>query len=769
MAYGELNGLLNGLASDFMFFDVAEIDIPAAGDFLNKLDRIAKTAEEDKIEFVGELAKCLANLLEKLILNDLEDKTAGAAALASGISLIQTIVDSYHNTGCYGGSIQNFLAQITSLMGGSNCLGAVPAALPLTDEMSIPAAAEPAVEPPLSEVVLLCPAATCAVEPVAVFPPSPLEAVEIQDESLLRDFITEALEYIGEIEINILNLEKSPEDKDYINAIFRPFHSIKGVASFLNLDHVRDLAHNLENLLDKARNNELAVTSRLIDVVLDGADTLKTMIGELKDKLEGRVQEIYKPDVSALLERIKAIGKGEEVAPPVKKIGEILVAEGNITSAVLDEGLKVAQSIPGKKIGEALMDEGKVTAKQISQALRKQAEQVTDQTNIRVDTRKLDDMIDMVGELVITQSMVQQDIKNQPNPDKNLIRDIAQFIRITSGLQKISTSLRMVPIKQTFQRMSRLVRDLAKSSGKIVTVEMEGEETEIDRNMVDEIYNPLVHMIRNSVDHGLEMPEERLKQGKEESGLIRLKAYHRGGNVVIEIGDDGKGLDKEKILSKALKNGVLTSGEGLTAQDIYRLIFLPGLSTAEKITDVSGRGVGMDVVRGAVEKLRGKIEIESTFGEGTTFTASFPLTLAIIGGMIVRVGPELYILPTTAIRQVLRPPRESYNNVIGKGEMINVMGRLLPLVRLYSLFGVQPVHENPWDAIIVVVEGEKSSKCLFVDEIIGKTEVVIKSLGNGVGKIKGVSGGAILGDGRIGLILDTEGLFEITESKDTQR
>jgi len=745
MAHEELNVLLNGLASDFMFFDAAEIDIPATGALLNKLDRIAAMAEEDKINLVAELVKCLSGLLGKIILHDLEDQTAGAAALATGISLIQTIVDSYHNTGGYDGSIHNFLAQVASLVGEAVAVSATPFPPSLPEETSV------------------CPAESVAKEPEAL-PPRP-ETVEIQDESLLRDFITEALEYIGEIETNILSLEKNPTDKDYINAIFRPFHSIKGVASFLNLDHVRDLAHNLENLLDKARNNELAVTSQLIDVVLDGADTLKTMIGQLRDKLEERVQEIYVPDISSLVERIKSVEKGEAAYGEAKKIGEILVAEGSITPDVLTEGLQIAQKNPGKKLGETLMGEGKVTARQVSQALRKQAEQVTDQTNIRVDTRKLDDMIDMVGELVITQSMVQQDIKNQLNPDNNLIRDIAQFIRITSGLQKISTSLRMVPIKQTFQRMSRLVRDLAKSSGKNVTVELVGEDTEIDRNMVDEIYNPLVHMIRNSVDHGLEMPEERLKQGKDASGLIRLKAYHRGGNVVIEITDDGKGLDKGKILEKAIKTGVLAGGEGLSPQDIYRLIFLPGLSTAEKVTDVSGRGVGMDVVRGAVEKLRGKIEIESTDGKGTTFTASFPLTLAIIDGMIVKVGAEFYILPTTAIRQVLRPPRESYHNAVGKGEMIKVMDKLLPLVRLYSLFGVPPVQENPWEAIIVVVEGEKSSKCLLVDEIIGKTEVVIKSLGSGVGKIKGVSGGAILGNGRIGLILDPEGLFEIMESR----
>jgi len=754
MAHEVLNGLLNGLASDFMFFDAGEVDIPAVGTFLNKLDRIAAAAAEDKMNFVGPLAKSLANLLEKFILNAVEDHAAGAAALAEGISLLQTIVDSYHNTGCYDGNIDNFLARMASPTGRTAAVSAAP------PEPEIEALPEPEIPDPISPA---------AAEPEAqTVPPQP-SIIEIQDESLLRDFITEALEYIGEIEINILNLEKDPANKEYINAIFRPFHSIKGVAGFLNLDHVRDLAHNLENLLDKVRNNELAVTPPLIDVILDGADTLKTMIGQLRDKVDGKIQEIYGLDVSSLVERIKGIEKGELAPAQGKKIGEILLAEGTITPEDLTEGLMIAQNTPGKKLGEALIDAGKATAKQVSQALRKQAEQVTDQTNIRMDTRKLDDMIDMVGELVIMQSMVQQDIKNQLNPDKNLIRDIAQFIRITSCLQKTSTSLRMVPIKQTFQRMSRLVRDLAKSAGKNVTVDMVGENTEIDRNMVDEIYNPLVHMIRNSVDHGIEMPEERIKQGKDESGLIRLKAYHRGGNVVIEIGDDGKGLDKGKILNKALKSGVIANGEGLSAQDIYRMIFLPGLSTAEKVTDVSGRGVGMDVVRGAVEKLRGKIEIESTYGKGTTFAASFPLTLAIIDGMIVRVGPELYILPTTAIRQVLRPPKKSYNNVIGKGEIINVMGRLLPLLRLHSLFDIPPAHENPWEAIIVVIEGEKSSKCLLVDEIIGKTEVVIKSLGTGVGKIKGVSGGAILGDGRIGLILDTEGLFEIMESKNIQR
>ncbi|MBE0558964.1 MAG: chemotaxis protein CheA, partial [Proteobacteria bacterium] len=426
-------------------------------------------------------------------------------------------------------------------------------------------------------------------------------------------------------------------------------------------------------------------------------------------------------------------------------------------------GLKKAKTPPERKLGEVLINEGKATPKQVVQALRKQEEPSADKTTVRVDVRKLDDLIDMVGELVITHSMIQQNFIGQGQADRNLMRSIAQLTNITSGLQQTSMSLRMVPIKQTFQRMSRLVRDLAKNSGKLVAIELEGEETEIDRNMVDEIYNPMVHMVRNSIDHGLEQPEERIAVGKPEKGLICLKAYHRGGCIVIEITDDGRGLNREKILAKALQNGVIQSVDGLTEQEACRLIFHPGLSTAEKVTDISGRGVGMDIVKCAVEKLRGKIDIESTSGQGTTFVLRFPLTMAIIDGMIVKVGSERFILPMTAIRQVMRPEQSSYTNIADRGEVMNAMGQLFPLVRLYELFGIEPERRNPWEAIVVVVDGGDRAKCLLVDQIIGKAEVVIKGLGEGLKELKGISGGAILGDGQIGLILDPEGLFELSE------
>jgi two-component system chemotaxis sensor kinase CheA len=730
MNYETLIKLLNTLAQEYLFRDGQEVDIPTAGRLLNHLEAIIGEANTLNNKTVRTCATALSGLLEKIILEAIGDRAAAAGVFESGIHLMQEIADSFSNTGRYDGGIRDLLDRIAAVTGA-----------PVPADGASPEAQE-AVQPQESEAK---------------------PSMQIMDEALTRDFIAEGLEYIEEIEINILNLENEPENKDYINAIFRPFHSIKGVASFLNLETIRALAHDLESLLDKTRNGELSVTPALIDVVLDGADALKTLIGRLRDVLEGKAADEGGLDIPALTARIHRVEQGFDAAAGSKKIGEILVEEGVISKEKLEETLKISEVKPDRKIGETLIEQGVVKPKQVSQALRKQMDQVTDLTTIRVDTAKLDDLIDMVGELVIAQSMISQDLRGATTADKRLVRNISQFFRITSALQRVSTSLRMIPIKQTFQRMSRLVRDLAKNSGKGIAVELVGEETEIDRNMVDEIYNPLVHMIRNSVDHGIETPEERIRAGKPEKGLITLKAYHRGGNIVIEISDDGRGLDPKKIAAKAVKSGLVHPDDALSDAEIYRLIFLPGLSTAAKVTDVSGRGVGMDVVKRAVEKLRGKIEIESAAGEGTTFVTRFPLTLAIIDGMIVKVGPESYVLPTSSIRQALRPARESYTCVAGRGEMINAMGKLMPLVRLCDVFGIDPQHREPWEAITVVVDSESGPRCLMVDKIIGKAEVVVKSLGEGLKNIRGLAGGAILGDGRIGLIIDTEGLFEMVE------
>jgi two-component system, chemotaxis family, sensor kinase CheA len=730
MDYSALSKSIDDLASDLVFLDCREIDVPSSGKFMNRLEEISKAAGFLSMAMLTNVATGLNHLLEKMVLDALQDKEEGFSAFEKGVALMQAITQQGGQGDDCQVDVHPFLETVASLTGVSV----------LRDMGSAGAVKEQG--PPVSN-----------------------EKSQISDLSLASDFITEGLEYIDEIEVNILNLEQNPEDMNCINAIFRPFHSIKGVAGFLNLEIIRDLAHNLENLLDKARNNELCVAPPLIDVILDGADALKALILRLKDEIEGQTPLPLQIDLAALRQRIQEVEKGGEEAPSKRKLGEILVSDGVVAQDDIEQSLMVSKTPPSKKIGEILIEEGKATTRQISQALRKQTEQSMDSSTLRVDTHKLDDLIDMVGELVITQSMIQQDLSRQVNPDKILMRDISQFFGITSSLQRTSMSLRMIPIRQTFQRMTRLIRDLAKKAGKIVNVEMVGEETEIDRNMVDEIYNPLVHMVRNAVDHGLEPPEERVKAGKSEKGTISLRAYHRGGNIVIEISDDGRGLNKQKILEKVLEKGLISDASEVSDQDIYKMILLPGLSTAEKITDVSGRGVGMDVVKQSVEKLRGKMDIESRPGKGTTFITRFPLTLAIIDGMIVKVDREVYIIPTMAIRQTLRPSREQYNVVVNKGETINVMGQLLSLIRLSDVLGEKSERKKPWESIVMVVEGQNRTKCLLVDKVIGKAEVVIKSLGSGLKHIKGVSGGAIMGDGRIALILDPEGLFELSEGK----
>lgn len=572
-----------------------------------------------------------------------------------------------------------------------------------------------------------------------------------QDKQLYLDFITEAKEHLDTIEPNIISLEENPRDKDIINAIFRPFHTIKGVSGFLGLDNINRLSHAAENMLDAARDNKFYMDKKAIDVILEVVDCLRAMIDDLAE--EGRAGHRFPVD-----ELIKKIETIQEDRP--KKIGEILTEKGVVSPEMIKDALAEQKEKPDKKIGEILITKHKVSSKEVTQALKEQRG-IT--PTIKVDTRKLDNLIDMVGELVITQSIIRQNHVLNDIKDQKLVRDLSQLSRITTELQKTSMSLRMVPIEKTFQKMIRLVRDLSKKSGKKVQLIMHGEDTEIDRNMVEELYDPLVHMIRNAIDHGIEMPEDRKEKGKPETGTIELLAYHKGGNIVIEIKDDGQGLNKNKILKKAREKGLVSEEEELSETEIYQLIFKPGFSTAEKVTDVSGRGVGMDVVKKALEKLRGKVEIRTKIGKGTTFIIKLPLTLAIIDGIIVKVGKHRYILPTVAVQEVFRPAEQQYNTYAEKGEMINIRNALFPLVRLHRLFNIEAKYTEPWKALMVIVESEDEKKCLMVDEVLGKQEVVIKSLGEGIGRVKGIAGGAIMGDGKVGLILDVTGIFEMSE------
>ncbi|MBU4262413.1 MAG: chemotaxis protein CheA [Proteobacteria bacterium] len=576
----------------------------------------------------------------------------------------------------------------------------------------------------------------------------------LKDSDLLSGFISEAFEHLETIELNVLELEQNPNDQEIINNIFRPFHTIKGVSGFLNLMTINRLAHATENLLDDVRNGKLTMNSGIIDIVLGVGDFLRTMIQNLSDVLEKGSEYYQQYHINDFLARIKICQEGSEAGQEEELVP---MAE----AAPPAQGTPSAGPVGNATTAEPFAPAATMVEAGVAAAGSQQKKNI--EAAIKVDINKLDGLVNAVGELVIMQTMVRHNPLIASLSDPKLNKDFSQLTRITTELQKTAMSMRMVPIRQTFQKMTRLVRDLSKKTGKLVNLVMDGEETEIDRNMVDSIYDPLVHMIRNSVDHGVQVPEERRKKGKPVAGTVRLSAYQKGGNIIIEIADDGEGVNTEKIRSKALERGLIQAGGSYSDHEINNLIFLPGFSTADKITDVSGRGVGMDVVKKGVEKLRGKVELQSTPGEGSLFLMFLPLTLAIIDGIVVGVGSERYIIPTIAIRESMRPKMENYNTVQGKGETLLVRDTLLPIIRLYHVFGVADACTDISQGIAVVVENEGRQRALLVDELLGKQEVVIKSLGGYMKDIKGVAGGTILGDGRVGLILDLAGLISVSE------
>ncbi|MCG8634181.1 MAG: chemotaxis protein CheW [Desulfobacterales bacterium] len=587
------------------------------------------------------------------------------------------------------------------------------------------------------------------------------EPISGEDLEILMDFVSEAEENLDSIEVHLIELEQDPEDSDIINNIFRPVHTIKGVAGFLSLKKINQLAHTTENLLDSARSGEFMINDLATDAILESVDTLKQLIKRVK---QGVAQGVKLPDhdidINGLRDRLQnlhiQLTKGTK-----EPLGEILVKQGVIDEKSLEETLETQKVKPNKKIGEILVEEKKAEPVQVAQALMEQkTEKKRVATQVKVNTEKLDDLVDYAGELVIAQSMLKQKVSDDPS----LIQSVTQLGQIVSNMQHIAMSMRMISIKATFMKMIRLVRDLSKKSGKPVNLTMAGEETEIDRNVVDALYEPMVHMIRNSVDHGIEPVDQRRDTGKPDQGTVHLSAYHKGGNIIIEIQDDGKGLDKDRIMEKGVQSGLVSENDQLTDPQIYDLILQPGFSTAKEITDVSGRGVGMDVVKSGIERFRGHLKIESQKGIGTKFTISLPLTLAIIDGMLVRVGKEKYVIPTTAIQRAFKPEKENCFTVEGKGELIKERERLIPIVRLRGLYSGEEDTKNVWDCLAVVVESKDEQKALVIDELLGKDEYVIKSLGGNLEGIQGFSGGAILADGRVGLILDIHGIFQLAES-----
>jgi len=593
------------------------------------------------------------------------------------------------------------------------------------------------------------------------------------DAELIVEFIAEGSDLISSAEEALLSLETDPDDMESVGKVFRAFHTVKGTSAFLGLNLLSGFGHHAESLLSRVRDGEIRYRGGYADLSLRALDMIKELMSRVQVALSG--EPLLKPkrydELVRLLADPEAAGISEEtndIAAP--RVGDILVAQGKIHRDQVEEA---AAAYPDQKLGVAMVKSKAVSTEDVAQALRAQKRinsnpQVVD-SSVRVGTQRLDRLIDMVGELVIAHSMIAQDELVANSDNHELSKKVSHTSKIVRELQDISMSMRMVPLKATFNKMARLVRDVARKVGKNVNFVTDGEDTEIDRNLVNIINDPLVHMVRNAVDHGIEPPDERRHNGKPDFGTVQLMAYHSAGSVVVEIRDDGKGLDREVLLAKAREKGLIgessdSSDRALSDREVFNMIFEPGFSTAPVVTDVSGRGVGMDVVKKNIEALRGQVEIKSECGKGSLFKMSLPLTLAIIDGMVVRVGSETYVIPTVSIIRSVKPGKTDLATVLNQGEIVTLQGSLIPLFRMARLYHIDGAKQDAEDAVVVIVEDEDRQAGLLVDELIGRQQVVIKSLGETMKDIPGISGGAIMPDGRVGLIIDVGGLVKFANT-----
>lgn len=560
------------------------------------------------------------------------------------------------------------------------------------------------------------------------------------DTAMVGEFVTECAELLEMAEVALLELEERPDDEELVNKVFRAFHTIKGTSAFMGLQPITEFTHLLETMLSMVREGEIPFDTACADISLEAIDIITKMLEVVEVSRGGdRLPKPMNLDLlTTVLERISS----EALAP-----GKVLSEEGGIQfdlSAGIDDE-QAASVVNGET-----KNNGSVKGSSSS-------DDAPSEASVRVNVNRLDQLIDMVGELVIAHSVVAQD-KSIPDHSE-LQKKINHTSKILRELQDTSLTLRMVPLKGTFHKMNRLVRDLTRKAGKSVTLATFGEDTEIDRNMVDIINEPLVHMIRNAIDHGIETPGEREAAGKSEEATIWLRASQEGGKVVIEIEDDGRGINRKKVVEKAVSKGLIDAEANLTDKEIYNLIFLPGFSSTDEVTDLSGRGVGMDVVRKSIQNLKGKVDIESEEGRGTKIIIELPFTLAITDGMLVRVGKQRFIVPILNIDRAFRAQQKDIFTVMGNSEKVSIRGETVPVIRLHNHFGISDGIESLTDGTLLAIRNANKKYALLVDEVIGQQQLVGKSI-NMKSDMDHVSGGAILGDGTVGLILDTAALMK---------
>lgn len=753
---------LSDLAAGVTMMDADMGDKKAISGVMLDLESLASSLPEGGyLEAASRLAFALAALYEKSLMEGVEEGGRALELTVEGINVLSALVEGVEPPEEIEGRIGPIVSALEAEFG---------VAPPKPREPGAPPAAEPqAMEEPPAPVGDESPAGDSAPRREGEYT---IHVADGDELLIYSEFVAEMADSVHSMEADLLELEANPGDRPTMDNLYRTCHSLKGASGFLGLSTINVLCHEAETLLDKLKKGELSFDRDVADALLKMVDVIKLVNDDLGYAVEESRQSL--PDAELRLPRYaidpllglfeSLAGKGapspsaEAAAEEAPKLGEILTEKKVISPEQLEKALSEQARRP---LGQILVDMGAADAGAVSEALRAQEERKRKSrvSALKVDTEKLNALLELVGELVISQSIVTQDDVLKEEMNRGLSKNIINLGKVTRNIQDQVMSLRMVPLRQTFQKMSRLVRDLSKKMNKPVVFEVSGEDTEIDKTIIEELNDPLVHLLRNAMDHGLETPDERRAAGKSVTGRVSLEAFHRGGTVHIVITDDGRGLDRDKILKKAMSRGLVPKGAELSEADMLSLIFAPGFSTHDVATDISGRGVGMDVVRSNIEGLGGRVEIASKPGEGSTFTIKLPLTMAIMDGMIVKVGAERFIIPTISIRESIRPRPEDVSTVRRRGEMVNVRGSLIPLLRLCDLLGVNGGHAaEPWEGLVIIVESDDREYGFMVDDLLGQQQVVIKSLGKRLKGLPGVSGGTILGDGRVGLILDVPGV-----------
>ncbi len=610
-------------------------------------------------------------------------------------------------------------------------------------------------------------------------------------DEFLKDFLKDTREDLNKIESNLVHLEKKISsneeiDFDVVNTIFRHFHSIKGSSGFFHLSELVRVAHQAENILDSYRKKTLAIEADSLDVIFKVRD----FIGEIVERIEETgsdkgleetadelIEELKKletkenskkpiPEVKKKKFGLFSEEKPNEEPPKQKKFGLFIESEKKeeVVEKVKKFGLFTAEvndlNPPSTEtnLSETIAEPKQIfTPRQATRPAETKIPTGNEIKDIRVTTDKLDSLLDLLGELVIVEAMVSRQTNDGILNVEMLRKAAFQLGKVTRNLQEVGLAMRMVPVSGLFQKMTRLVRDLSKQSNKPVNFKVIGEETEIDKTIVEQLSDPLVHMIRNSLDHGMETKEERANTNKSITGNISLEAKHKGNEIWIIIRDDGRGLNREKILKKAKEQNIIsTNGAELSDEEVWNLIFEPGFSTAEKITDLSGRGVGMDVVRKNIHQIKGKIDIKSTFGEGTSIYLRIPLTLAIIDAIVVKYSDRYYVLPTDSIDRFVDLTIHTVSEIYDNQELIRIGEQLISLINLNNMFKYKKTKELQSEKVAVVIGKNKEYVAIRLDEIIGPQQVVVKSLDDTMDHLEGISGSAILGDGQVGLILEPE-------------